>query len=1245
MAMASASQMRAANVLLVIDGASMNSSETARKTQFETWGHTVTTIQDSSSQTSFDAAMAAVDVVYIPMTVADWEIANKAKSTTKGVVCEERYIDDDMGFSTGTGWNSGLTQTEILNNSHSVTTGLSTGFVTIVSSSQELAMMNATVASGMTVLSKQNYTDGNMLGVIDTGGALAGGGTAAGRRVRMPWGGDGFTWSALNSNGLLIAQQAITWAVGVVNPLQLNLKLNEASGTTASDSSTYNRPGTVTGTASWVTGRRQNAFDFNGSTKIEVNSLLGSPTSFSLACWARIDVSDTSGAEGISVGDYLVLRLHDTSGGGPTGRFYYGSGSYRSVSYSTSFVARGWHHFAVTFDDATDNLKLYIDGVNVATTSTTSSISWSGLGTTTRLGAHGNTSTAYDLDGAVDDARVYSKALTQSEIADLYGLVGRWNLTETSGTAAADSSGKALNGTYTSGPTVGQAGPYPGPGQYSASFDGTNDYVNGAASTNYSFDDGFSIAAWVNLDTYVNNAALMQVGSTTEACGLAISGTGQVTVSGRSSGGVQTLTTTATLPTSKWKHVVGTYDGATLKVYIDGQLALSAASVFTVTAAAGNLTIAASLEGADEFLDGRVQGARLYNRAIAADEVADLYGLVGHWKLNEGSSTTLADSSGVGGNAAFNGGAPTWVSGVYSNALNFNGTTDDAITSGSFAPPPAGTVAYWFRSSGPPASQQRHFGLGGDWESWQNPDGIVRFDLCGDGEVGGFKTASTPMKSGSWYHFVAMYDTADESYSIYINGVLDKSGTSSVNLANQSAAQLSFGTRTGTTQRLAGSLDDFRVYNRKISATEIAELYGLMGHWKFSEGGGTVAADSSGFSNNATLSGAAWTNNGVGNAALDCNGTGGIAATSSAFAPPAAGTVAFWMRGAGPIVAQGRVFGLGGDWEARQQPDGTIKFDLGASPFVGNEPFSTLSVSALGQWKHVAVTFDAADDSYKVYVNGELQASGTSPVDLIPQSAAILSFGTRTGNSEYWKGALRDFRIYDRKLSQAQIYELYGLMAWYKLDESSGTTAADATGLGMNGVYSGAPTLGVASNGNVTLGTAVEFFGANNVQIAGLYDKTSSVSAAAWARLDSSDTSGAEIISLGDHFLLRLQNGSVQAYYYNGGTSVGVTATRVVAQTGWHHFAAVLNESGTLKVYVDGNEAASTPLSGAISYSGLGSNTRIASHGNGDTAFDFSGRIDDVRVFGRAITPDEVFQIYHGSRISGIKILQWVEAR
>ena len=173
------------------------------------------------------------------------------------------------------------------------------------------------------------------------------------------------------------------------------------------------------------------------------------------------------------------------------------------------------------------------------------------------------------------------------------------------------------------------------------------------------------------------------------------------------------------------------------------------------------------------------------------------------------------------------------------------------------------------------------------------------------------------------------------------------------------------------------------------------------------------------------------------------------------------------------------------------------------------------------------------------------------------------------------------------------------------------------------------------------------FNGANYVQATGLYDKSSSVSAAAWVRLDGVDSTGAEVVSLGDCFTLRLHSGAsgASARYYNGSTYVTATASQTTLNAGWHHFVAVLDGGSTLKLYIDGVEVASTAASGAISYSGQGSNTRLASHGNGGTTLDLTGRIDDVRVFNRAMKATEVSALYNGTKPPGVRILSWVETR
>src|SRR5262249_16610092 len=148
---------------------------------------------------------------------------------------------------------------------------------------------------------------------------------------------------------------------------------------------------------------------------------------------------------------------------------------------------------------------------------------------------------------------------------------------------------------------------------------------------------------------------------------------------------------------------------------------------------------------------------------------------------------------------------------------------------------------------------------------------------------------------------------------------------------------------------------------------------GLVGWWKFSEGSGTTAADSSGNGYTATLSGGAtWTSDCTGNNnALLTNGTGGIAATNAAFNPPDVGTVAFWMRSSGAPAGTARIMGLGGDWEIRQQPDGSVVTDLcgdGATTIC-----TQTKLTEVNRWYHVAFTYDSSNDTYAIYVDGQLE--------------------------------------------------------------------------------------------------------------------------------------------------------------------------------------------------------------------------------------------------------------------------------
>jgi len=114
-----------------------------------------------------------------------------------------------------------------------------------------------------------------------------------------------------------------------------------------------------------------------------------------------------------------------------------------------------------------------------------------------------------------------------------------------------------------------------------------------------------------------------------------------------------------------WHHVVGTYDGTNIKIYLDG----SAGTSDTYTADIGNIRntfIGAGYSTApNETWDGRIAKVAIYNTALSAAQVLTQYNLgingdyssdsnlAGYWKLD--NATTVTDLSGNGNNGTVNG--------------------------------------------------------------------------------------------------------------------------------------------------------------------------------------------------------------------------------------------------------------------------------------------------------------------------------------------------------------------------------------------------------------------------------------------------------------------------------------------------------------------------------------------------------------------------------------------------------------
>jgi hypothetical protein len=184
-----------------------------RKAVFESWGYGVDAYDDNYLWTlnSND-----YDLAYISSSAYSYNVGSYFTNKAIGVVNEEGRLNDELGIATGVAWPVGNSIT-ITDSSHYITQPFSPGSLRIYRDDMEGLTVSGSEAPEMETLAE--WGGYGSLVTLDSGAALAGGGSAANRRVMLPFG-PGVDWDRINNNGLLILQRAIEWAMnkGTIEP-------------------------------------------------------------------------------------------------------------------------------------------------------------------------------------------------------------------------------------------------------------------------------------------------------------------------------------------------------------------------------------------------------------------------------------------------------------------------------------------------------------------------------------------------------------------------------------------------------------------------------------------------------------------------------------------------------------------------------------------------------------------------------------------------------------------------------------------------------------------------------------------------------------------------------------------------------------------------------------------------------------------------------------------------------------------
>ncbi len=211
--------------------------------------------------------------------------------------------------------------------------------------------------------------------------------------------------------------------------------LNEKTGSVAMDSSGYGNNGTIAGPLNWSTDSPTNSSDgsllFNGTTNFLTipHSIRYKPSNaVSMGAWIKVNDFTYANQKVFSIKDSggYVLGFDDNYC--PAWSFcaivYVGSYQYAYIP-RTIFKVGKWYHVFMTYDSETINL--YVDGKRVATNATPSGpITYHATNQTPLcIGNEANSADCAaneQLFGNVANARIYSKALTATNINSIYAL-------------------------------------------------------------------------------------------------------------------------------------------------------------------------------------------------------------------------------------------------------------------------------------------------------------------------------------------------------------------------------------------------------------------------------------------------------------------------------------------------------------------------------------------------------------------------------------------------------------------------------------------------------------------------------------------------------------------------------------------------------------------------------------------------------------------------------------------------------
>jgi hypothetical protein len=1041
---------------------------------------------------------------------------------------------------------------------------------------------------------------------------------------------------------------------------------NTGTSTAFDDQSGNGNNGTASGTlvVADTSEGGSYAFDFDGvddyidtgSTTVHQNTV------FSYAFWLNASASN-SGTEG-TAGSY------ETSGGkrGPLAASLLGDNkltwlymslgtvynSAQSLKSSGDVYDSTWRHVICEFDGDNNEVKIYIDG-SLDSSKTASVPDIVNISTALKFGAGSGGFT----DGKMDDIRVYNRVLTQSEITHLASSRGvegpppvglgdeqLW-LCPSLNDSADDISGNGNDGTLAGGTAIVSDTGSGGTKSFE-SYTTATDRVDIPAGV---FTDGndVSFSLWVkNKQTTAGSKVRNIFRSTNSDIQLYANQTRYRGVAG----GVTAEDTLVNLNTTEYYHYALNYDNASSSI----ELFRNGVSVATASGAA-----ATTLSGTLDLLQNSiafVDDVRAYNRVLTQSDISWLAterGVLGTppeglgdeqlW-LCPSIQDSANDLSGNNNNGTYQNGMGTVTDTAEGGTRAYDGTTgtsDYVSVTWPNSNLTTRSMSVWMQPVGF-GQFSNHIPIAGPIELGSPGNQIAFRNYLSSWPWNSTYSASSSAAqyNSSWHCFTFVQDPSNTD--VYVDGVLFNSYSTH--------ASTNYGSGNGVFNiaREASYIDDFRVFDRALTTTEITHLAsqrGVLGAPALPEGLGDEQLwlcpsiddgpnDISGNGNNGTYVGGMGTVTSDGKLCYDFDGSNDYIDLNDQWNFTGNYSYSLWInKDSGSSV---QVIG-----NRDTNADGWLTYINGSNVLRSyNDTTATSSstpVISNSTWYCITVTYDGTNLS--VYKNGVLDSSvAASQQTASTRNAEI---GRYTNNAAY-NGQIDDVRFYDRVLTQAEITHLassrgvegpppVGLgdeQLW--LCPSINDSANDISGSGNDGTYQGGMGT-VLSDGKL----AYDFDGVDDYIDGSLSTALgSSVSSSCWIKFDAAPAATETFISndgfTTDGWLVqRLATSPAKLRYAEDASVSSFCDNSYLNSTGWRHIVSV-RDGSTVSLYIDGVQLAVTnsSITGAIAKTAFNIGRRL------DSASQYSACVmDDIRLYDRTLTQAEITHLASSRGIEG----------